>query len=79
MDIKILAKDYSRFLDAMKRKLPSYLHIVEPDIFSPYFYDFSIRIYDDRWLLRAETEEDLVYKNYQNRVGTDMFIFFADS
>lgn len=75
MDIKILAEDFPKFLKVMKEKLPEHMHIIEPNAFAPYFYDFTYRIYDDRWLLREETEEDRVYNNYQNRVGTDVFLF----
>lgn len=74
LDLKILAEDLPLFYEVMKQKLPEHMHIVMPDVFSPYFYDFVIRIYDDRYLLRDETEEDRAYGNYQNRVGTDVFL-----
>lgn len=75
MDIKILAEDLPRFISVMEKELPSHLHIVTPQVFFPYFYDFVIRIYDDRYYLRNITEEDEAYNNYQNRVGTDVFLF----
>ena len=74
LDIKVLAEDYPAFKAAMEKNLPEHMHIVEPDIFAPGFFDFVVRIYDDRWLLREETEEDRYYKNYQNRVGADIFL-----
>lgn len=75
MDIKVLAEDYPRFKEAMLKNLPEHMHLVEPQIFAPGFYDFTVRIYDDRWLMRNETEEDIYYGNYQNYVGTDVFIY----
>lgn len=75
MDIKIMAEDYWRFEQAMEKYLPEHMHLAKPEIFSPHFYDFTLRIYDDRWLIRKETDEDRYYRNYQNRVGTDVFIF----
>jgi len=75
MDIKILAENYPRFKEAMKKNLPAYMHLVEPQDFAPGFYDFIVRIYDERYFLREETDEDKLYNNYQNHVGTDVFIF----
>ena len=77
MDIKIMAEDYWRFEQAMEKHLPEHMHLVKPEIFSPHFYDFILRIYDDRWLIRKETLEDCYYKNYQNRVGTDIFVLIG--
>lgn len=74
MDIKILAEDLPRFYEVMEANLPEHMHIVMPDVFSPYFYDFTVRIYDDRYLIRKETSADSAYGNYQNRVGTDVFL-----
>jgi phosphorylcholine metabolism protein LicD len=59
----------------MKENLPEHLHYIESVDMSPYFYDNTIRIYDDRWLIREETDEDRAYKNYQNHIGTDVFIY----
>lgn len=74
MDLKVMAEDYPAFKAAMLRNLPEHLHLLEPEDMEPRFYDFIVRIYDDRWLLRKETDEDRYYNNYQNRVGTDVFI-----
>ena len=74
-DIKILLEDLDRFRDTMNSELPEHLHFMEPSVYKPYFYDFIYRIYDDRWLLHEETEEDIKYKNYNNRVGADIFVF----
>ena len=76
IDIKLDWKYYPAFREAMKRELPTHLHLVEPDAFAPSFYDFTIRILDDRFLLRKETGEDRYYKNLQNRVGVDVFVLF---
>ena len=75
MDIKVLREDYSAFKAAMEKSLPPYMHIVEPQVFAPAFYDFVVRIYDERYLLRPETEEEQYYSNYHNHPGTDVFIF----
>ena len=74
MDIKVLSEDYPAFKIAMEKCLPPYMHIIEPDAFSPAFYDFTIRVYDERYTLRKETERERYYKNYQNYVGTDVFL-----
>lgn len=76
IDIKLDWKYYKAFREAMKKNLPEHLHLVEPEDFAPAFYDFTIRILDDRFLLRKETEEDRYYKNLQNRVGVDVFVLF---
>ena len=76
MDIKVLAEDYPAFKQAMEKYLPEHMHLLEPDSFAPHFYDFTVRIYDDRWLIRKETPEDAFYGDMQNRVGTDVFIYF---
>ena len=75
IDIKVLREDYPAFKKAMQKNLPKYMHFIEPQDYSPAFYDFIPRIYDERYPLRKETEEDRYYKNYQNRVGIDVFIF----
>ena len=54
--------------------MPDYLELIEPQDFSPFFYDFTIRIIDKRWLIREEKKEDIAYKNYQNRIGIDIFL-----
>lgn len=75
MDIKIFAEDLDAFLECMRNNLPEHMHIATPKVFKPYFYDFTMRIYDDRYLIRKETEKDRAYGNYQNRLGTDVFLF----
>ena len=74
-DIKILAEDYPDFRTIMKKNLPPHLHLIEPQDFSPFFYDMTIRILDDRWFLRKERPEDKAYHYYTNRVGIDVFLF----
>lgn len=74
VDIDICGEDYPRFKQIMREKLPDYLELIEPQDFSPYFYDFVIRIIDKRWLLRDEKTEDIAYNNYQNRIGIDVFL-----
>ena len=75
MDICVLVEDYDTFVSVMKDNLPEHFHIVEPIDFSPYFYDNATRIFDDRLFIRKGTDVDLAYKNYQNHVGTDVFIY----
>ena len=77
MDIKILMKDYPAFRAAMEKHLPEHVHLIEPDAFAPGFFDFILRIQDDRWLIREETEEDRYYHNMQNRVGIDLCFLFG--
>lgn len=74
MDMNVLWEDYPAFKRAMLDNLPEHMHLIEPDAFVPGFYDFIIRIYDDRYLLREEREEDRYYHNHQNHVGTDIFV-----
>lgn len=75
MDICVLVEDYDTFVKVMKDNLPQHFHIVEPIDLSPFFYDNITRIFDDRCLIREETDEDRAYKNCQNHVGTDVFIY----
>ncbi len=77
MDIKILMKDYPAFKAAMEKNLPEHVHLVEPSEFSPGFYDFLVRIVDDRYLIREETEEDRFYHNLQNRISIDLCFLFG--
>ena len=77
MDIKIMLEDYPRFKAAMKKNLPEHIHLVEPDDFAPGFYDFLVRIQDDRYLIREETEEDRYYHNLQNRISIDLCFLFG--
>lgn len=74
MDSLVLAEDYDRFKQVMRNNLPEHLHLIEPQNFSPLFYDFTVRIIDDRWLLREETTMDRAYNNLENRVGIDVFV-----
>ncbi len=74
MDIKVRAEDYEAFKAAMVANLPEHIHLSEPQDMSPAFYDFVVRIYDDRFLVREETEADRFYQNIENHVGTDVFI-----
>lgn len=74
MDIKIMAEDYPAFKKAMEENLPEYMRLVEPDMFAPGFYDYTIRICDMRYMLRPETVEDRYYHNFQNYVCIDVFL-----
>ncbi|MBR4014103.1 MAG: LicD family protein, partial [Clostridia bacterium] len=40
LDIKVLREDYEAFKAAMIKHLPSNYRFIEPEEFSPYFYDF---------------------------------------
>ena len=75
MDICVRSEDYKVFKDIMIKNLPEHIHLIEPIEFSPKFYDLTIHIIDDRWLLRDETEEDIAYNNYQNRVCADVILY----
>jgi len=74
MDIKVLAEDYPAFKAAMEKNLPPHLHLAEPTERMPAFYDFIVRIYDDRVPIRELTEEDSYYKEYVSNLGTDVFV-----
>ena len=76
IDIKVKLEDYPAFKAAMENNLPEYCRLVEPEEFSPHFYDFVIRIIDTRFLLRKEKEEDRFYANLQNHLGIDVFLQF---
>lgn len=74
VDLMVLSEDYPKFKAAMEKNLPPYMHIVEPEIFAPNFYDFIVRIYDERVQIREKNDEDEFYNNYQNHLGCDIFI-----
>lgn len=74
MDIKVMAEDYPAFKKAMEENLPDYMHLIGPNTIVPRFYDYVVRIYDERYMIRPETEEDRYYNNYQNYVCVDVFI-----
>lgn len=74
MDILIKAEDYPKFREAMRRELPKNLQLIEPSDFKPYFFDYTIRIAELRSKLRDESQEDIVYKNYQNSACVDVFL-----
>ncbi len=74
LDILIFAEDYERFKTVMQRDLPEYLVLIEPEDFSPLFFDFVPRIQDSRWLLNTENEESKAYNNLNNRIGIDVFL-----
>lgn len=75
LDLKILAEDYPRFKAVMEKNLPPYMKLVEPAEFAPGFYDFVVRICDTRYMINPESEESRYYRNCQNYVGTDIFLF----
>ena len=75
VDFKIMREDYPAFKEAMNKYLPEEYRLVEPIDLAPAFFDFVPRVIHLNRPLREETEEDRFYKNYQNRVGLDVFIF----
>lgn len=77
MDIKIMLEDYAAFKAAMEKHLPPYIRIVEPADFDPGFFDFLVRIEDERYLIREETDEDRYYNNLQNHVSIDLCFLFG--
>jgi len=76
LDMKILAEDWPAFREVMTRELPEHYHLCLPEDFAPAYYDLTIRIYDDRILIRTPTEEDEFYGNRQNYMGIDVFLLF---
>ena len=74
MDLKVLSEDYAAFKAAMLKNLPEHLHLAEPQERAPAFYDFIVRIYDDRYPIRPLTEEDAYYKDFVSHLGTDVFV-----
>lgn len=76
LDIKVMAEDLPAFKAAMEKHLPPYMHLIGPEAFAPHFYDFVVRVYDERYLVRTPNEEDTFYGNLQNHVGTDVFVFY---
>lgn len=74
VDIEIYYKDYERFCEVMKSKLPKPYRLLEPKDFGNKFYDFTLRIIREDILLREVTEEDLFYNNYQNYLCIDVFL-----
>jgi len=74
IDLKVLREDYPAFKAAMLKELPEHYHFIEPADYAPAFFDFVPHVFDDRKPIRKETDEDRYYKNYQNRVGLDVFI-----
>ena len=75
-DIKLKWIDYPAFKDAMEKHLPEYIRLVEPVYFSPYFYDFFIRVVDTRYLRRKVTKADLAYQNMENYLCCDVSVHF---
>lgn len=74
MDIQVLYRDYPKLKEVLKKELPSYIRLVEPQDYAPYFFDFLVRIEDTRVLLREETEEDKALHNLQNHPSIDIFL-----
>ena len=74
VDVAILRPDYERLRKVIRTQLPSNIKFVEPEDFSPYFFDFIPRIVNLDIPLREETDEDVQYHNYQNRASIDFII-----
>lgn len=75
LDIAVLWEDYPAFKAAMEKNLPEHYHMIEAEAFQPTFYDVINRIYDDRYMVRRPSEENDYYRNLQNHIGTDVFIY----
>ena len=75
-DIKMKWSEYPAFRDAMRKHLPEGILVVEPEDFSPLFYDFFIRIVDTRYLRRKVTEADRAYRNMENYLCVDVSVHF---
>jgi len=76
LDMKIFAEDWPAFKAVMERELPEHYHLCTPVDFAPAYYDLTIRIYDDRVLMRTPTEEDEFDGNRQNYMNIDIFLLF---
>lgn len=81
VDLCVWCEEFPRMKDALNKHLPEHLRLVEPEIMSPYFYDFVYRVQDTRYMLHDPKEEDILYGNYQNYVSVDIFLIkdVADS
>ena len=76
IDIKLKWADYPAFLDALRKGLPPYIRLVEPEDYAPLFYDFVVRVVDTRYPRRRITEEDRAYQNLTNDLCIDVFLHF---
>ena len=76
VDIKMLWSEYPKFKASLQKHLPDYIILAEPEAFSPFFYDFIVRVVDTRYLRRKVTEEDKAYHNLNNYLCVDVFLHF---
>lgn len=73
VDLTMRRADFEKLL-TVKDLVPAPYRIVLPEEFSPYFFDFTVRVINTEYPLRAEKEADVAYQNYQNRLCMDIFI-----
>lgn len=73
IDLCIWYKDWPAMADALKKHLPEYYRVMEPNGLSPIFYDFVFRVQDTRYHWHPPTEEDIAYDNKQNYICADIF------
>lgn len=73
VDLTMKRAEFEKLL-AVKDQIPAPYKLVLPRDFSPYFYDFSVRIIDTEHPMREETDEDRIHNNLQNRLDIDIFV-----
>lgn len=79
VDLAVWAKDYPAMKEALKKHLPPYMRLIEPQDFSPDFWDFICRVQDTRYHWHTPSDEDLYYDNQQNHISVDIFIISYSS
>ena len=73
VDLQMRLCDYEKLKAALNQELPSHLRVIEPYDMEPYFYDFTIRIADTRFLLREEDDEERALRNLNNHPSVEIF------
>lgn len=53
LDLEVMAEDYADFKHALEKHLPSYIKVVEPNMLSPQFRLFIVRVIDTRYVISA--------------------------
>lgn len=73
IDISVRPEDLARITQALRDHLPAHYRVVEQEEFSPYFYDFLVRVQDTRYHWHEPGEEDILLDNKQNYINVDIF------
>ncbi|MGN1416111.1 MAG: phosphorylcholine transferase LicD [Oscillospiraceae bacterium] len=74
IDIAIKRADYEKLRSVIGKYLPSNMKLIEPEDYSPLFFDFIPKLINTDIPLRPENEEDRQYHNYQNCASLDFVI-----